>query len=276
MPEALEFNPENIDKSELISVRSIRSDLHCHSVEGSPVDAVYTVTELARFYHDVLGVEFLGITNHYYGEDRLSAVQGGIDQAHELYPDLAFLNGLELDINLDGTIDIPENIEKSQLNIGSIHGKPNTDISDRILTALNNPYIDIVGHPGRYTKDLFGIDWDGICAEAATLDKALEINISELLNPDIEGASVERSADRVYLMKDEILCNLAKHKTKISIGTDLHQDQRVAGADTLGMEWRKMIEVLEKLQSYGITKDQVVNTLNYDELINWVNSHRKH
>ena len=198
-------------KSGGIKPQDIKVDLHCHSIEGSPRDAKYTVDELARFYSKALGFKYMVLTNHCWKKDPswLAQTAAAVEQVKLNNPDFGIINGLELNIMDTGEIEIPEDIEDSQFNIASIHQRPHApdkNVTQRLIRALENPYIDVIGHPGIYYEDYQdGIDWYLLAEIAKQLEKAIEITIYELLPTLDDPSYLGRSAEAVYILKPNIL-----------------------------------------------------------------------
>jgi DNA polymerase (family 10) len=129
------------------------------------------------------------------------------------------LSGLECDILRDGRMDIAdEALAELDLVIGSVHSYMNlesAEMTDRLLRALENPYLGIIGHPtGRVLlhRDAFAYDFERVAAEAARRGVALEIN-----------ASPER------LDLHPALIRLARsHGARFTISTDAHHPKHLA------------------------------------------------
>jgi hypothetical protein len=117
-----------------------------------------------------------------------------------------------MNLNPRGDGDMsPDALRSLDLVLGSFHSALRTteDQTERYLAALRNPDVHILGHPrGRIYNFRIGLtaDWPRVFAEAARLDKALEIDCY----PDRQDLNVE-------------LLKIARdHGTRISLGTDAH------------------------------------------------------
>jgi histidinol phosphatase-like PHP family hydrolase len=105
----------------------------------------------------------------------------------------------------------PKSLAGLELVLGSFHSslRRTDDQTDRYLAALRNPHIQILAHPrGRIYNFRLGLkaDWPRVCAEAARLDKALEIDCY----PDRQDLNLS-------------LLKLARSAgTRVSLGTDAH------------------------------------------------------
>jgi DNA polymerase (family X) len=93
------------------------------------------------------------------------------------------LKGVEADILADGNIDYdPELLDRFDYVIASVHSRFSMDqrtMTDRVLRALDDPHVTILGHPtGRLllSRDAYAIDIEAVLAKAAANGVAVEIN----------------------------------------------------------------------------------------------------
>jgi DNA polymerase (family X) len=171
----------------LIEVSDIRGDIHMHTVE---TDGRATLEEMAAAAKD-RGYEYLAITDH----SKALAMANGLDEQRVI--DFArrvrtidglgirVLSGIECDIRRDGAMDLDDDaLAELDIVIGSVHSYMNleaNEMTDRLLRAMENPYLRIIGHPtGRILlhRDPFPFDFDLVAAEAAKRGIWLEINAS--------------------------------------------------------------------------------------------------
>jgi DNA polymerase (family 10) len=106
------------------------------------------------------------------------------------------LHGCELEIRADGRLDYDDKLlARFDVVVASLHvsrRQPRAELTQRTLTAIHSPHVDIVAHPaGRMiqTRDDLDLDWDTVFAEAARTGTALEMNGS----PHRLDLSVERA-----------------------------------------------------------------------------------
>jgi len=200
--------------------------LHCHTGYS---DGSNTVEEMARAARDA-GYAYVGITDHsqaasYAGglrPDDLLRQADEIDAANERLEGIRVLKGVEADILQDGTIDYESRIlERLDFVIGSIHSRFNMDaaaMTARMLRAMDNPYLTIIGHPtGRLllSREPYGLDLDAVIAKAATTGVALEIN-ADPHRLDLDWRELRR---------------VKEAGVPISIGADAHNTAGIANVD---------------------------------------------
>jgi DNA polymerase (family 10) len=202
---------------ELVELADIKGDLHVHSNYTDGSDPIEAIALAAK----ELGYEFIAITDH----SKSTGVAGGltekelleqideIDRINKKIKGIKILKGSEVDILPDGSLDFDDGIlEQLDIVIGSVHSNfkmGEDEMTDRIIKALRNKYLTILGHPtGRLLsrRDPYKINIDKVINAAAKYGKALELNAYP---------------DRLDL--SALHCRLAKEKgVKIAIGTDSH------------------------------------------------------
>ncbi len=207
----------------LLTLDQIRGDLHMHTTE---TDGRATLEEMAEAAHEA-GYEYIAITDH----SKALAMANGLDEkraiafAHRVRDmkhrshGLHLFSGIECDIRRDGSMDLEDDaLAELDWVIGSVHSYMNlesAEMTDRLLRALENPYLRVLGHPtGRVLlhRESFPFDFEMIATEAAKRGVLLEIN-----------ASPER------LDLSEPLIRAAKaRRCKFVISTDAHQQKHLA------------------------------------------------
>jgi DNA polymerase (family X) len=171
----------------LLERGDLRGFLHCHSRYS---DGSNTVEELALACR-AAGFEYVGITDHsqaaaYAGglrPDDLARQADEIDELNARLDGIRVLKGVEADILQDGRIDFDEAVlARLDFVIASIHSRFNMgerEMTARMLAAIDNPHLTIIGHPtGRLllSRDPYGLDLDAVIEKAAATGVALEIN----------------------------------------------------------------------------------------------------
>jgi DNA polymerase (family 10) len=93
----------------------------------------------------------LGIANG-LSVERLWKQKEEIEAASmELGSGFRILHGTEMEIKADGSLDFPDDVlEELDFVTASLHvglRQPRDQIMERLLNAVNNPYVDMIGHP---------------------------------------------------------------------------------------------------------------------------------
>jgi DNA polymerase (family 10) len=171
----------------LLEPGDLRGFLHCHTNYSDGSNSVEQLALACR----AAGYQYIGITDHsqaaaYAGgltSDDLLRQADEIDQVNSRLEGIRVLKGVEADILADGRVDFEEQVlARLDFVIASIHSRFNLsppEMTARMLVAMDNPYLTIIGHPtGRLllSRDPYGIDLDAVIEKAAASGVALEIN----------------------------------------------------------------------------------------------------
>jgi DNA polymerase (family X) len=174
------------DLPHLIARADLRGDLHMHTTETDGKDDLETMAEAAR----AEGHEYVAITDHTQSlamanglDERRATAHAARIRALDGRSGVRLLAGVECDIRPDGTLDLADDCLASlDIVVASVHSAFNQDrqqMTDRVLRAIENPYVDILGHPtGRLIlrREPYAIDMEAVIAAAAARGVAIEIN----------------------------------------------------------------------------------------------------
>jgi DNA polymerase (family 10) len=172
----------------LIEMGDLVAELHSHSTWS---DGRYTIKQMAEAARE-RGLRVLAITDHTPSlgitrgmtTEALREQRAEIDAVQkELGDSILLLQGAEVEIRADGTLDYPDEVLTTlDIAIASLHvslRQPREQATQRLLNAIRNPHVDLIGHPtGRMIPNREGADLDmeAIFAAAAESGVALEIN----------------------------------------------------------------------------------------------------
>jgi DNA polymerase (family 10) len=244
----------------LVTEADLLGDLHMHTTVTDGRDTLETMADAAKR----AGRQYIAITDH----SRALAMANGLDESGTLehaqhiralnarYPDFTLMAGIECDILANGTLDLADDcLAQLDLVVASVHShfsQGESEMTDRLLRALDNPWVDILGHPtGRLLLRRTGFRFDVERVFGAAADRGVALEINSL-------------ADRLDL--GDTMAQLALQLgARLVISTDAHS----AGA--LGnLRWG--VEVARRAWA---TSDAVLNTRPMRELRPLLRRHRK-
>ena len=237
----------------LVELGDIRGDLHVHSNYS---DGHSTIEEVARAAK-ARGYEYVSINDHSrsLGVAHGLSIERLLEQAEEIaevnqrVKGITVLSGTEVDILSDGSVDFPDDcLEKLDVVVASIHSgfqQSEDKITGRILSAIRNPHVDIIGHPtGRLlgTRPAYDVDLEVVMAAAADAGTALEINAyHERL--DLNDINARRAAEM---------------GVKVTISTDSHHVDQMwtmeLGVRTARRAWLTPANILNTLTAKALLK----------------------
>jgi len=236
----------------LITLDDIQGDVHMHTVETDGRNTIEEMAEAAK----ARGYKYMAITDH----SKNLAFANGLDdtravahiqrirEANDKIEGIKIFAGIEVDILADGDLDLSDEVlAQMDVVIASIHSRfdqSREETTARVLRAIENPNVRILGHPtGRQIlrREPIAIDLGAVFRRAAELGVAMEHN-----------AAPERLdlSDRDLRLAKELGC-------KLVINTDAHY------VSTLG----KMNYGIRQLRRAWLEPKDILNTLGPDEFL---------
>jgi len=232
----------------LITLADIRGDLHMHTNATDGRDTIRQMAEAAL----ARGLTYIAITDH----SKNLAMTNGLDDtralAHiksirkidaqlqqEMEGKIRVLPGIEVDILADGALDLDdETLAQMDIVVASVHShfnQPAEEMTARVLRAIENPHVRILGHPtGRKVlgREAYAIYIDTVLKRAAEL-----------------GVAVEHNASPARSDLNDLNLRIAKqYGCKIVVDTDAHStdelDQMRYGITQLRRAWLTPADVL--------------------------------
>jgi DNA polymerase (family X) len=240
----------------LIEVKDIKANLHMHSTYS---DGKLTILEMAKeaIKRKLKVIVFsdhsvsLGVANGLSFEAHKMQAAEIKKVQKQLGDEILILHATEVEIKADGTLDYPDDFLASlDLVVASLHSslrQPREKVTERLLNAVNNPNVDIIGHPtGREIPDREGADLDmeAVLKAAAKSGVAMEINSSPY-RLDLDDMHARRAKELGVL---------------ISINTDAHSAE----------DYDMLPYGVAIGRRAGLTKDDVINTWSPDKLVKWL------
>jgi len=229
---------------QLITLAAIRGDLHMHTEATDGRDTIRQMAEAAI----ARGLTYIAITDH----SKNLAMTNGLDDARalahikriqevdaEMEGRIRILPGIEVDILGDGTLDLDDStLSQMDIVVASVHShfnQPAEEMTTRVLRALENPHVRILGHPtGRKVlgREPYAINIDTVLKSASQ-----------------KGVAVEHNASPARADLNDLHLRLAKkHGCKIVVNTDAHAteelDQMRYGITQLRRAWLTPADIL--------------------------------
>jgi DNA polymerase (family 10) len=202
------------------------------------------------------GYKYIAITDHSQSlkfaggliEERLREQVEEIQKLNQELKDFTILSGIEVDIKSDGSLDFSDEIlSKLDVVIAAIHSgfkQESKIITERIIKALQNRFVNIIAHP---TGRLIGYR------------ESYQVDINEMMEVAVKtGTILEINAYPERLDLNDIYCRMAKEKgVQLAIETDAHSIEGLTFMD-LGVAVARRGWLEEK---------EVINTLPLDKLL---------
>ena len=171
----------------LITLQDIRGEVHMHTVETDGRNTIEEMAEAAK----QRGYQYIAITDH----SKNLAMANGLDDkralkhiarikdANDQIDGITIMSGIEVDILSDGVLDLSDSVlEQMDVVVASVHSAFNQErqqMTDRLLRAINNKNVAILGHPtGRLQlrREAYQFDFEAVLKTAADKQVAMELN----------------------------------------------------------------------------------------------------
>lgn len=238
---------------DLVTMEDVQGGVHAHSTWS---DGRNTLEEMARAAQ-ALGLRYLTVTEHsqaaiYAGGLKVDDLQRQweeIDRINESLPGFRLLKGIEVDILESGALDYPDSVlERLEVVIASIHvrhGMNEEQMTQRVLTALDNPCLQILGH---LTGRLIGEREPYPLKMEAILDKAGERGVAVEVNGKPQRLDIKADYIRMALQRGvRLVVSADAHRA-----SDLHNLTYAVATARRG--WARKRDVLNTLTADGFTK----------------------
>jgi DNA polymerase (family 10) len=246
-------------RTKLVEVAQLRGTFHVHTTFS---DGRHSVAEMLAAAHG-RGWEYVGISDHspvaYYAgglsEERLKQQHAEIAREEKNVAPMRVFRGTEADILQNGTMDYGAKVlSKLDFVIASVHSNftmPKDEMTDRILRAMDDPYVTFLGHlTGRklLSRDGYSVEYERIFEKAGQRGVMIEING----NPnrlDLDWRHIRRALD---------------HGVMFSINPDAHSVS----------EYNAVITGTWVARKGGLGPRQIFNTREVEEVAEWFEARR--
>lgn len=253
--------------------KDLRGDLHVHSNWS---DGSQEIQEVARAYYKA-GFEYFALTDHSPAVkvahgltpdrfelqwDEIDAINEEYEQAfkkkhhsRELHGEskevrpFKILKGVECDIMPDGSMDLADKIlKKMDIVVASVHSRfkmTEEEMTARIIKALGNPFVKILGHPsGRLINEREPYEVD--------MEKVIDAAIAHHVALEIDGQPARLDLFDYY-------CKMARDRgAKFTIDSDSHHTRQMEyldfGVSVARRGWLEPGDVLNTLPLSDLMK----------------------
>lgn len=238
---------------QLMEAADIKGDLHVHSNWS---DGAQDLEDLAKTALEK-GYRYIAVTDHSKGlgvargltEERIIRQKKIIDAINKKNGRFRLLSGAEVNIKSDGGLDFDDELLKQlDVVVASIHTgfkQPAGQITERLVTAMKNPFVSIIGHPsGRLIgeREAYEVDMEEVLKTAAETGTAIEINAYPL-RLDLTEPNVRRARSM---------------NVQLVISTDSHNsgqfDNMLYGVAVARRGWLEKRDVLNTLECSQLLK----------------------
>jgi DNA polymerase (family 10) len=237
----------------LVTLTQIRGDPHIHTTES---DGRNSLTEMVAAAQQ-RGYAYVGISDHSkrvavahgLNESRLARQIDTIARLNETLSDFIVLSGVEVDILVDGKLDLPDNIlRRLDFAIAAIHydlDLPREKQTTRLLKAMDNPNVTVITHPtGRLIDQRSGID----------------VEVERVLRKGHEcGCAIEVNGQPDRLDLNEWHCKLARDiGVRLVLSTDAHSIAELGfmryAVDQARRGWLEPADIINTRETAGMKR----------------------
>ena len=212
----------------LVELKDVKGDFHVHTNWSDGVSPIEEVVE--RAYR--MGYQYIVIGDH----SQSARVANGltperyreqwriIERLNRVYNPKGFyiLRGAEVDILPDGSLDLPDEVlEEFDFVVASIHSRLDQDNTYRVLKAMENPYVNLIGHPtGRAygQREGYPLDMEKVIEMAKETGTALEINTFRV---DLSPENIRKCVEAGVMMAIVTDAHSALHLPYMKVGVGI-------------------------------------------------------
>ena len=223
---------------QLVELGDLKGDLHTHTSYSDGRDSLEGMALAAR----ARGYAYYAVTDHPRGT--LAEQDLEIDALNERLKPFRILKGIEVNIRIDGSVSLPDEVlAERDWVMASLHAAFDRNPTERVLTAMENPHVDCIGH---------------LTARKINIRPAANIDVERVVAKALEtGTFLEINAQPNRLDLRDTHARLAGEAgVKIAVNTDAHQ---LSALQHLEMG-------VAQARRAWLTKDQVLNTRSWPQI----------
>jgi DNA polymerase (family 10) len=222
----------------LVELGDLKGDLHTHTSYSDGRDSIERMALAARDR----GYAYYAVTDHPRGS--LAEQDLEIDALNERLKPFKILKGIEVNIRIDGSVSLPDEVlAERDWVMASLHAAFDRSPTERVLTAMENPHVDCIGHLTARKINIrppANVDVERVVAKALETGTFLEINAQP---------------NRLDL-RDSQARMAGEAGVKIAVNTDAHQLSAL----------RHMEMGVAQARRAWLTKDQVLNARTWPQI----------
>ncbi len=223
---------------QLVELGDVKGDLHTHTSYSDGRDTLEQMALAAR----ARGYAYYAVTDHPRGT--LAEQDLEIDALNERLKPFRILKGIEVNIRIDGSLSLPDEVlALRDWVMASLHAAFDRNPTERVLTAMENPNVDCIGHLTARKINIrppANVDIERVVANALETGTFLEINAQP---------------NRLDL-RDSHARLAGEAGVKIAVNTDAHQLSALQHVEMGVAQARRA----------WLTKDQVLNTRTWPQI----------
>jgi DNA polymerase (family X) len=228
----------NGDVPKLVELGDVKGDLHCHTTWSDGRDTLEQMVLAAR----ARGYSYLAVTDHPRGT--LAEQNVDIDKLNDQLKPFSILKGIEVNIRIDGSLSLPDDVlAERDWVIASLHAAFDRNPTERVLAAMDNPYVDMIGH---------------LTARKINIRGPADVDIARVVERAVEtGTFLEINSQPNRLdLRDTHARMAGEAGVKIAVNTDAHQ---LSALEHMEMG-------VAQARRAWLTKDQVLNTRSWPQI----------
>ena len=223
---------------QLVDLSDLKGDLHTHT---SYSDGRDSLEQMALAAH-ARGYSYYAVTDHPRGT--LAEQDLEIDALNERLKPFRILKGIEVNIRIDGSVSLPDEVlDERDWVMASLHAAFDRSPTERLLTAMENPHVDCIGH---------------LTARKINIRPPANVDVERVVAKALEtGTFLEINAQPNRLDLRDTHARLAGEAgVKIAVNTDAHQLSAL----------QHMEMGVAQARRAWLTKDQVLNTRTWPQI----------
>jgi DNA polymerase (family X) len=222
----------------LVELAQIKGDLHSHTTYSDGRDSLEQMALAAR----QRGYAYLAITDHPRGS--LAEQDLDIDALNERLKPFKLLKGIEVNIRIDGSLSLPDDVlAERDWVIASLHAAFDRNPTERVLAAMDNPHVDMIGH---------------LTARKINIRPPADLQFERVVEKAVEtGTFLEINSQPNRLdLRDTHARMAGEAGVKIAVNTDAHQLSALQHIDMGVAQARRA----------WLSKEQVLNTRTWAQI----------